>query len=188
MSEDALRQACTYLPWIGSRFGSGGLLECSALVLGEAHYTDEGNTNPDLTRNVVERLALNPGKAFFTKTMRIVLGRKERSTDERRAFWDAVGFYNYVQSPVGTNAREAIPTSEQWQSSKAPFFTVVNQLEPDAIVVLGKRLWRHLPEPRETSLLDADGQQVEARTYGSNQALAASVTHPSSGSLAGMMH
>ena len=62
----------------------------------------------------------------------------------RRAFWHAVSFYNYLQEPMeGPRMR---PRNQLWEEAPQPFQEVLDRLKPDHILVLGQRLWEHLPD------------------------------------------
>jgi hypothetical protein len=85
--------------------------------------------------------------AFFTTTAKLVLGlagENYLSDEQQREFWDRVAFYNYVQDFAGETPSGDV-TPEMWEDARAPFLTVVNELEPDAVLILGKGLSEHVP-------------------------------------------
>src|SRR5262245_38404790 len=86
-------------PWVGSEYRSGGVLGLRLLVLGESHHhTTPELADRDMTRIVVENyLAGRARIRFFTSVMQVVTGREYFPYDRRRAFWDSVAFYNFVQ-------------------------------------------------------------------------------------------
>jgi len=85
--------------------------------------------------------------AFFTTTAKLVLGLTADdylSDEQQKTFWDRVAFYNYVQDYAGeTPDGEVMP--EMWRDAQQPFWTVVEKLAPDAIIILGKRLSKYVP-------------------------------------------
>lgn len=103
------------------------------------------------------------------------------SSEDREAFWQSIAFYNFIQEPVGEVARQESPTPEMWQRAVEPFRSVIADLEPQGIVVLGKRLWRHLPQPVKTitkTVDDAESLAVRVYEEKGHRALAGHVTHP----------
>jgi hypothetical protein len=142
-------QKSMFKPWIGEKYSTFGLYGKRILFLGESHYGEKGKETEDKTIRVVERLGLCEERChrFFTTIAKFSLfkgAKKKISLEERRCFWDRVAFYNYVQEFVADKARKC-PTSAMWESSKKSFLDVIDDLQPDLIVVLGKRLYAHLP-------------------------------------------
>jgi hypothetical protein len=132
--------AIVFNPWVGNLFG---IQSPKILILGESHYLDVGHFHPDVTINVVRNFGLREkGKLrFFTTIAKILSGQPyEWLSDEKSSeFWHKVAFYNFILSSVGISARIRL-TEEMWQKSEAPFYTVINNLQPDIIVILGKEL------------------------------------------------
>ena len=54
-----------------------------------------------------------------------------------------IAFYNFIQTFKGDGPR-AKATARQWEDAQAPFKTVLNELRPDAVLVLGRELSRHI--------------------------------------------
>ncbi|WP_223669710.1 hypothetical protein [Kangiella shandongensis] len=67
------------------------------------------------------------------------------SSDDKKHFWDKVAFYNFCQEIVAEKARKS-PSPQIWKLSTEPFYEVLNELKPDLILVLGKRLSYNLPK------------------------------------------
>lgn len=130
-----------------------GLEGIRLLVLGESHYGAEPSTkaSSDLTERLMRgEVQRGSTKTFLTKTSRLLLRDQDAGKADRRKVRDQIAFYNFVQSWAGTGARIA-PTDAAWAKSRAPFREVMNELEPHAVLVLGKRLWKHIPvEDRES--------------------------------------
>ena len=169
-----------FLPWEGLHY-SKGFNGVRTLVLGESHY--QWNRGRDIkewrevTRTLVqEQLDGGYTKAFWTNIAFTFLNRAP-SLDDKRAFWSSVAFYNYVQESAGGAARLA-PKDESWQASEGAFSTVLHQLKPEFILVLGYRLWKRLPPMNRTEAADGYGW---AYRYDGGSAVVYGIRHPSSG-------
>ncbi len=136
-----------FMPWVGSRYHEG-LFGTKVLILGESQYGSRDETL-QFTSYIIEKYGKNKRSRFFTVTQRLVTLDKKRGyipAAQRRAFWEKVAFYNYVQEFVGTKARMR-PTRAHWLAAQQPFLETVEELKPDVIVVLGKETKRNLPKP-----------------------------------------
>jgi len=138
-------------PWVGERYQSPLNIKRRTLVLGESNYTEPENFTSELVINCVKD-DMSKGELgverdttgfcrFSTKIRRIIFGRNEKLHPSE--FWHDVAFYNFVQSLVGDKARER-PTPEMWQQSISAFEEIVNALNPERILVLGKANWENL--------------------------------------------
>lgn len=168
-----------FLPWVGSNYGSKSRWGTRVLMVGESHYTSNGNAKPrDFTQHCVETHASGKWKSkstFWTRAKRVLV---EKGAVSHREFWDSVAFYNYVQELVGEGPRKR-PTERMWEISKAPFEEVVEALNPGCIVVLGKGLWKHLPSPDSSEQTISEGDYaIPTRRYGTS--LAGRTSHPAS--------
>lgn len=135
----------TFHPWIGEHYGrEESCFKVRLLVLGESHY----DSNPefadcDFTRQVVRKWGQKRRYSFFTKIANVLRGRAGWiSDDERREIWEHTAFYNFVQSVVPDSRMP--PTFRQWCEAQTPFETVLQGLDPDAVLMLGKRLSEHV--------------------------------------------
>lgn len=134
-------------PWVGSRYESSDVFGVRVLVLGKSHYGKASELCTAFTSTVVRNLAQGRRDTFFTKVSKVLLGLDDDSNlgDEARAeIWEHVAFYNYVQQLVGDSAGSR-PTSEMWAAAAAPFLGILKELQPQAVLVLGKVLEAHLP-------------------------------------------
>lgn len=139
----------TFKPWIGDKYQSEGLDGLRLLILGESHYGENGTEHPDFTRDVVKSLGQENRHRFFTTTAKVVLGMgSSHISDTKRAdFWDRVAFANYIQTFVAEDAdSRKRPTEEMWKEARKALPTTIEKTNPDAIVVLGLEVERHLPE------------------------------------------
>ncbi|NCT66558.1 MAG: hypothetical protein GXC76_02825 [Rhodanobacteraceae bacterium] len=135
-------------PWIGSKYRGDNRFGVRVLVLGESHYGDKSETRRTVTTEVVRWLAQDERHAFFTKISKVLLGLDKTTwiDDEVRGeVWEHVAFYNYIQEFVSTDSRVS-PLDEMWAAAPAPFLHVLSELEPNVVLVLGKRLSAHLPK------------------------------------------
>lgn len=136
-------------PWVGKQYYEAKLYGLRILLLGESHY-NEKDQDSTFTRRVVEKCGQgDKRRRFFTITARFILHQGQGgklSAQQRTAFWDQVAFYNYVQELVGERARQR-PTPDMWKHSKGAYYQVLQDLEPDLVVVLGRQLAKNLPPP-----------------------------------------
>jgi len=115
-------------------------------MLGESHYGETGTADADFTRATVKYWALERRSRFFTSAAKLVLGTASGvylSDEDRRRFWHSVAFYNYVPTFVGETPRVR-PTDQLWNAAVTPFRSVIRELRPHAILVLGAELWHRL--------------------------------------------
>ena len=140
-------------PWIGHRYQTEGLNGASLLILGESQYdTDLAAPLPGLrerdglsTHRIVQDWGIDRPNAFFTKIIKLVSGQLQcmPTQEDKARFWDRVVFYNYVQWWMpGPRSR---PSQEMWQSAQGPFLRVLEECQPQIVLVLGKALAGWLP-------------------------------------------
>lgn len=140
----------TFRPWVGEKYETEGIEGgVQLLILGESHYGTSGPDDSTFTRRVVANYGQDDERhAFFTQTAKLVLGLTGDdylSDEQQRQFWDRVAFYNYVQEYAGETPGGTV-TTEMWEDAEEPFLTVLEQLDPDALLILGKGLSSHVPE------------------------------------------
>ena len=158
-------------PHIGSGYRSASLFPKRILVLGESHYCGDAcadcgsQAHPEcagFTQKVVADY-LNPANEregwmnTYLKFERSLVGHETTPAESRR-IWDDIAFYNYLQVAVGGPRKAG--TAEQYQAAAEPFFSVLNRLQPDLLIVWGKRLWDNLPSERWQ-----DGEAVNVEGY-----------------------
>lgn len=144
---DNIPSSVIFSPWIGNLYDSEGLGGRKLLILGESHYGVEGTETAGFTSAVVEKWGLRKRHRFFTITAKLVLGMgsgEHLRDDVRSDFWNRVSFYNFIQEFVGPSPGYR-PTTEMWNEAHGPLIKVIEKLKPDALLVLGKELQRHLP-------------------------------------------
>lgn len=173
-----------FLPRVGrsytrSRWGK------RVMVLGESHYCDNpSDATPNITTKVFEwqfdrSCDFEGWMNTYTKFASALSGHQEdRFSSE--AVWDEVLYYNFVQQPL-TGPRTA-PTKEMLVASEAAFIEVLEEYQPDVVLVWGRsRLYDHLPEAGHQG---ADCCGVETWIYplrNGHEVRVLPVQHPASG-------
>ena len=120
--------------------------------------------------------------------MQVVAGRHKTEID-RVDFWQSVAFYNFIQEFVAGPRMHPVP--EAWRSARPAFEAVLEALRPQALLILGARLWNNLPNSELESLhSEREGPQLRAGELSgkswlyllpdSSKVLAAGIHHPSS--------
>lgn len=168
-----------YEPWVGDRYDKSSP---RLLLLGESHYGADAD-QPDATiKNTQFYVDDKMNHRFWTNTMKTVLG--PNSSVSRSEFWNGVAFYNYVQESVGAEPGDR-PTKDQFKDSEAAFYEVLDRLQPQAILALGKTLWLNMPGTSERSrrgpTLDVAGEELDSWVYSHSEgtALTTWIRHPS---------
>lgn len=122
------------------------------LVLGESHYEEPEDGVVDgapelagLTRWVVQTWGLSPPRrlGFFANLFAVLMGESWSLDGDHGRLWNSVFYYNYVQSLVHGGPRHA-PTDAQFQASEAAFRIMLEDIRPEAVLVLGQRLWNNM--------------------------------------------
>lgn len=179
--------AVFFKPWLGQNY-SERISDKRVLILGESHYewSTSGDLQPDLTQICIkEQLDGSWTKAFWTNIVIAFTGNTPRLEDKKR-FWHSVAFYNYVQESVGFGPRVR-PSAEMWKRSEAPFVKVLENLKPDAMIVLGYKLWDNLPPlngeqgPLVPKAPPKHNDTWWFSTASSSRCLAFAIRHPSAG-------
>lgn len=165
-----------FLPHVGTNYAKTGLL-----VLGESHYCNKLCRNcghcgahpecANFTTNVI-RGYLNPNVEregwmnTYLKFERSLVGHKT-NINESSLIWDEVAFYNYLQVPM--KAPRQAGTKAQYKQSEDAFFSVLETLRPQLMIVWGKRLWHHLPytywSDSEPLIINFDSKEHEEVGY-----------------------
>lgn len=145
------------LPWIGKDY-SAGFRGRHILVLGESFYCDDCDPcilAPDSEcrqmprKTVDDYLSYRKGEGEYRSWMKtfIVFERAvyghETTVEECLAFWNAVIFDNYVQTPVP--APRTAPTAAQWEQAVPVFSRLLSEYRPDRVIPWGDRLYNKLP-------------------------------------------
>lgn len=171
-----------FKPWVGSEYNSGGVYGKKVLVLGESHYGDATDAT-DETIGVVKEFVYEYWGAPYQQTFlcfeRALAGR-EINQEEREQLWNSVMFYNYFQK--STTGPRTGPNMEAEKESEEAFRELLEQYQPDAIIVWGARLYQLLPgwDGTESKIkVGDDSCLVWHYTIKGKQIPAMSVHHPS---------
>jgi hypothetical protein len=152
------------------------------LVLGESHYCGNpeaiGSCDPDVTTEVVEELALAGSHRFFTNITQVLTGRKkwQLTSTELSGLWDSLVFYNYIPMYVAAGPRVR-PSAKMFQRGAEPFFQLIADLRPEAVLVCGFALWWWVL----TGWPGFAGDPAKLDFHQLGPALAARMMHPSAG-------
>jgi len=180
-----------FMPWIGTNYYQNGLFERKILLLGESHYSTVFHNKPKTetslyTRHIMQKFAIDETARYYTVTRKLIVGAANACHNQRKLnniskydFWHSVAFYNFVQEFVGKKARQR-PSDQHWIEAYSPFHEILERLMPDICIVLGKELWRHLPQENE-KIKDCD-TRLEFKQYNVNakSILCTYSAHPSS--------
>ncbi len=177
-----------FLPWVGKQYEEG-ISGHRIMVLGESHHcASAADAVPEITRSIIQDY-LDPNsehegyKNTYTKFERALAG-KVLTCDEEWSLWGHILFYNYVQSPI-SKARKA-PTLQEFCSSEAALFEVLETYRPDRVIVCGKRLYNNLPQCgrqlADLQLPGGDGVETWGYTLSSGKLIQLlPIYHPSAG-------
>lgn len=172
-----------FKPWVGSEYNSGGIYGKKVLVLGESHYGDAPDDADDTIGTIKEFVYEYWGAPYqqtFLCFERALAGR-EINQEEREQLWNSVMFYNYFQKST-TGPRTAPDMTVQKESEEA-FRELLEQFQPDFIIVWGARLYQLLPgwDGNETDIkVGEDSTPVWHYKINGKTIPAMNVHHPSS--------
>lgn len=83
-----------------------------------------------------------------------------------RDCWHDVAYANYVQHLLEKGER---PTDVMWKAAEQPFLKLLETLEPDILIIIGRAVWKNLPrkDVELDALLDDRGwrQRIERCEY-----------------------
>ena len=136
-----------FQPWIGEQYQQN-MWGRRVLVLGESHYQWNENQPidnwPTLTIECVEELLAGEyTDRFWTNIAVAFLDPPPHhipSLAEKGEFWHSVAFYNYIQQCVGFGPYPN-PTPRMWNESLPAFQYLLNTLQPELVIVLGRPNW-----------------------------------------------
>lgn len=189
--------AVYFHPWVGSNYLSGGIFGKQIMVLGDSHYCGEGCKEcgvnfhckcNEFTSDVVnayldQNVEREGWMSTYLKFERSLVNH-ETTPEESVRIWNSLLFYNFLQ--VAMQGPRQAGTPEQYRAAADPFFSVMNQYQPDLLVVWGVRLWNNLPGDRweDGSPMRVDGYEIQNGYYkldNGKKVHAICVYHPSVG-------
>ena len=150
-----------FRPWVGEDYSTGGIFKKKILVVGESHYCGneecEGNCGflvssdeecYEFTNNTLKKY-LSGYKDTWTPTYRkfersLYVNEDGTTTlEDSNKIWQSIAFFNFLQVAM-TKARKA-GTNEDYEEGQKAFLEVIEELQPDLIIVWGVRLFEKLP-------------------------------------------
>ena len=147
-----------FKPWIGKNYETGGIFGKKILVLGESHYCTDTNCIQCGIKYASECKDMNTSELIqwmldgntdkwiptFKKFERSLVN--EETTPERsNEIWNSVAFFNFLQVAMKGTRRGG--TKEDYAEGRKAFLEVMEELQPDLIIVWGtSRLYPNLPD------------------------------------------
>ena len=96
------------------------------------------------------------------------------SKEEVEKIWNHVIYYNFVQEFLSTSRKEPLPKS--WENGAEPFKSVIKKYAPRKVLLLGKRLTKHL---LYIGLIEGSEEKYKVTCL--DGIVAVSIYHPSCG-------
>ncbi len=154
-------------------------MNLSDTTLGESEYEwKPGALQPEIATWLITANT-NGGlrNPFFTKIYNAFSDEpKWESLVHFADFWNAVSFYNYIQEKVGETPRQR-PTPEMWPRWRSTFVLVLEKLNPDRVLVLGRGLWNNL---NALGLINAAPNEAFFLVVENKSVKVAHIPHPAS--------
>lgn len=142
-----------FLPYVGKRY-ENGIDGQRVLLLGESHYIRDKKEISKAgglrryTRYIFEdceRESLNRAwGTFFRRLDSIVTRTPDPSGIEAANAWSYVAFANLVQAVVGERSGDR-PGDDGWKSGREAFPLLLEALEPDVVLVIGRQAFNNTP-------------------------------------------
>jgi hypothetical protein len=132
------------------------------LLVGESHY---GSWKADYTGRRLTRWAIK----YNLENAHSIFGQAALLFKERPCldFWNEVTFYNFVQFLLPTSKHR--PTKEMFRQSRGLFLELLEQIQPDGVLSLGKTQWIEMPwdhyEPSVVKSRDGHGNPIDTGHY-----------------------
>jgi hypothetical protein len=152
------------------------------LLLGESAYSwlQDGEVAQPSPRHAIESveetIANFPTSRFMTMLTRALAGAEWPTKRQIKTAWSRAAFANYIEGTVGLGPRQR-PTTEMWESAKLAFPSLLNDLSPKHVIVLGKIMWGLMPDTDVWLTDDVQGYRLDNGTF----AVCWAVDHPSAG-------
>jgi hypothetical protein len=172
-----------FRPWVGDGYGKS---KRKLLIVGLSHYSAGYEYFEEFTQNVVEQwIYREHSPAFFSKLNNLLgdaLDGEKPGNHDRESF-RRVAFYNYIQSFCGDGPRKD-PDEQQWRDAEAPFKSVLDELEPTHVVLLGARLWDMSPKLELVNIraeLGGESHNIGCYAHKGGYSWVCGFPHPSGG-------
>ena len=183
-----------FKPWIGKQYPENGYNGIKIFLLGESHYCGDclapcpdyfSEKCKNMTNRYVQdflnyKRGIGIHKTYmttYTRFINIFIGKRV-SNDELIDFWNSVVFYSYVQIAMD-NPRQA-PSWDDFETGDEPFIEVMQNLQPDVIIVWGKMLWEKMPfREGNKDFLNRQGWPLYYYSNNGKEIPAMGIYHPS---------
>ena len=155
--KDGNKKDAYFLPWVGKNYESS-MFGKRVLALGESFYCHQpcidcgASQHPECVRAIIDRVGYyldgRDGVIEKEKWMNTYLKferslvNHETDSQESHAIWDNIAFYDYLQEAMG--GPRVLVSPELYEASAEAFSKVMDQLQPDLIIVWGTQLWSKL--------------------------------------------
>jgi hypothetical protein len=169
-----------FRPWEGVNYAEG-FNGKKILLLGDSQY-NTGDEDGDFVHNLVENFIGYkerncPHAGYmntYTKFTNILFGEKVDSKTTIN-FWQSIAFYNYVQK--SQEGHSISPTNEEFDDSQSAFVEVLEDYQPDLVIVWGWRLWGRITKFGTETDFDTSEKMyyLEAKN---KKILACGIPHP----------
>ena len=81
---------------------------------------------------------------YNEKFERLIPGNKNTEKADAIAIWNSIASYNFLQTAKKSNARISY-YGEYYEKSLPNFWTVLDELISDIVIVWGRKVWGYLP-------------------------------------------
>lgn len=156
-------------PWVGRNYDLGcGPNQRRLLVVGESHYCDPdrfaNGLHQGFTIDCVEGISSDEWRhRFFTAIVQMVEGR-ERWEVDLAEFWESIAFYNFIQECL--EGPKASVTEQMLRNGRNVFPAILEQLQPDCMLVLSGRAWDYWIDGwSESAPLSVNNQDYACREF-----------------------
>jgi len=118
--------------WLGANFQS---TNPNLLILGESSYDE---TTPPLHEYIPSWINDEVKDNTFACIYNACTATKKQPYGgaSRKAFWDAIAFYNFVPGAIGQESTSR-PSAANWRSGIAPLHLVLGALRPKGVLIIG---------------------------------------------------
>lgn len=163
--------------WRGQQYDAFRLL-----LLGESAYSwiENGEMRHPSPRHAIELVewVINdfPANSFMNTLTRGLAAEEWPSKTKIESAWARAAFTNYIEETVGMGPRVR-PTPAAWKMAKESFPGLLNSVRPKNIIVLGKTMWREMPDADIWLTDDVQGY----RLLDGKVAMCWALNHPSAG-------
>lgn len=174
---------CFFLPWVGCNYENGLIFKKRILVVGDSHYCSSdckecGVLNPkvkaaefecrNFTIDIIgcyldDSVSFQKWMGTFRRFERALSGNLSSTRSDSNEIWQSLAFYNFVQTANIDRPRESY-FQEVYEKSLSCFWKVFEELNPEAVIVWGKRVWNQLP-PENWDYTKPIGSYSEVGTY-----------------------